>query len=78
MSSTDIDEPELTAEEKRAVASLKRLAGRWPRSLTVASMGGSLVVVRTGDERFDYGGSLERQEAVVADIYGIPNTGGDW
>lgn len=68
----------MTPEEEAAVRSLQRLAKKWPKTLTLASMGGSLVVVHTDDERFDYGGSLERQDAVLADISGIPNTGGDW
>lgn len=72
------DEPELTAAERRAIRALQALARRWPRSLTLASMGGSLVVVRTGDGRFAEGDGLERLDAVVADIDGIPNTGGDW
>lgn len=58
----DSEESGLTASEAKAVASLQRLAHRWPKSLTLASMCGSLVVVHTDDERFD----------------GIPNTGGDW
>lgn len=69
---------ELTPEEQRAIRALKNLAQRWPRSLTLASMGGDLVVVRTSDPVFLSGDSLERQEAAIADIHGIPNTGGDW
>lgn len=73
----DANEP-LTSAEKRAIESLQRLARRWPQSLTLASMGGSLVVVHSDDDQFSYGSSLERQDAVLADIDGIPNTGGDW
>ncbi|XKH58532.1 hypothetical protein LG293_15885 (plasmid) [Citricoccus nitrophenolicus] len=72
------DEPELTDAESKAIRSLQRLAKTWPRSLTVASMGGSLVVVHTNDDRFDSERTLERHEAILADISGIPNTGGDW
>ena len=72
------DEIELTEAEEKAIASLRRLAKRWPKSLTLASMGGSLVVVRTNDERFDSSSTLERAEAELAEIRGIPNTGGDW
>lgn len=68
----------LTEFEAKAVLSLQRLAKRWPKTLTLASMGGNLVVVHTNSDEFDYGSSLERQDAVLADIYGIPNTGGDW
>lgn len=69
---------DLSPDETSAIRGLQRLARRWPRSLTLASMGGSLVVVRTGDDRFVDGDALERQDAVLADIEGIPNTGGDW
>lgn len=69
---------ELTDEEERAIAALQRVARRWPQSLTLVSMGGSLSVIRTDDERFDSSSTAERGEAVVVDIYGIPNDGGDW
>ncbi len=75
------DEPDLTLtpQERRAIRSLHSLAKRWPRSLTLASMGGTLVVVHTADERFHSDDGVERQEAIVADgFYGIPNDGGDW
>jgi hypothetical protein len=79
VSDHDIDnEPELTPDERRAIASLRRLAARWPRTLTLASMGGDLAIVRTGDPRFLGDDSAGRQEAIVADVRGIPNTGGDW
>ena len=66
--------------EEQAIRSLQRLAKKWPQSLTLLSMGGTLSVVHTDDDRWNgYGnGTLERQEAVIADIYGIPNDGGDW
>jgi hypothetical protein len=71
---------ELSDEERKAIASLQRLAKRWPRSLTLASMGGQLVVVHTDSPVFQEldGSNLNRHEAVLADIHGIPNTGGDW
>lgn len=68
----------LTSEEVRAITSLTRLAARWPRTLRLASMGGSLVVVLSDDARFLSDDPGTRQAAVVADITGIPNTGGDW
>ena len=77
-SSTDAGSA-LTKVEASAIRSLQRLAKNWPQSLTLASMGGTLVVVRTGDARFDYGEGSEREDAVLSsDFYGIPNTGGDW
>lgn len=68
----------LTVEEDKAIRSLERLAKRWPRSLTLVSMGGSLHVVHTADERMGAPGNIERAEAVLAGIVGIPNDGGDW
>jgi hypothetical protein len=66
----------LTAEESAAIASLRRLASRWPRTLMLASMDGELVVIRNDDARMD--GSAIDQDAIVAEIKGIPNTGGGW
>jgi hypothetical protein len=68
-----------TTEERQAVESLRRLARRWPRTLTLASMGGSLVVVHSDDKAFSDGWNpAERSVNVLAHIDGIPNTGGDW
>lgn len=72
------EDKSLRPEELRAINALHGLARRWPKSLTLVSMGGTLSVVRTDDERFDSASGIERQEAVLADITGIPNTGGDW
>lgn len=72
------DGHDCTPEERKAIDALKRLARRWPRTLTLASMGGELVVVKTADDRFLSSDTNERHESVVADIRGIPNTGGDW
>lgn len=69
---------DLTDDEAKAIASLERLAKRWPKTLRLVSMSGDLAVVHTKDDRFLSDDSLERQEAVLADIRGIPNTGGDW
>jgi hypothetical protein len=66
----------LTAEESTTIASLRRLALRWPRTLMLASMDGELVVIRNDDARMD--GSAIDQDAIVAEIKGIPNTGGGW
>lgn len=69
---------DLTDPELAAIASLQRLAKRWPQSLKLVSMDGNLSVIRADDPRMlaDYG--PERQEAVIADIDGIPNDGGGW
>lgn len=62
----------LTDEERRAIAALERLAKRWPRSLKLASMDGSLLVYRSGDAPDEVG-----EDGAVADLgSSIPNTGG--
>lgn len=68
---------DLTPEEASVVRSLQRLAKRWPQSLTLVSMGDTLSVIHTRDRRYDADGWVHH-EAVLADIDGIPNTGGDW
>lgn len=70
-----IDEFDLTEDEARAITSLQRLARSWPSSLMLASMAGQLHVMRRADA---LAGDGLNQDAVVADISGIPNTGGDW
>jgi hypothetical protein len=73
---------DLTDDERRAIASLNRLAKRWPRTLTLVSMGGGLYVIRSDDERFhvehDGLNGLTRADAIIDTILGIPNDGGDW
>lgn len=78
MVSMNIDPDVLTDDEQKAIASLKRLARKWPRSLTLVSMGGALAIIHTGDPRFLEDSALERHDAILDDIRGIPNTGGDW
>lgn len=67
----------VTDEERAAIRSLQRLARRWPQSLMIASMGGALVVVPTDDHERENGDGVD-PDKVLADINGIPNTGGDW
>ncbi|GEL46604.1 hypothetical protein CHO01_17200 [Cellulomonas hominis] len=74
----DTDEKPLSPDEQRAIRSLRALAKRWPRTLTLASKGGELVVLRTRDPRFDSDRTLERHQAITTEVRGIPNTGGDW
>jgi hypothetical protein len=69
---------ELTPGEARAIAALRRLARRWPPTLELISMGGGLHVIHTSDPRYSMPHGVDRQEAVLADIDGIPNDGGDW
>jgi hypothetical protein len=68
----------VTEQEARAIQSLHRLAERWPQTLKLVSMGGSLYVVHANDARFHDEDSRIRGEAVLDSIDGIPNDGGDW
>lgn len=72
------DEFNLTAEEAKVIASLQRLAKRWPNTLRLVSMDGSLHVVRADDDRFHSEDSMERVQSIIADIHGIPHEGGAW
>jgi hypothetical protein len=60
----------LTCAERNAVAALRRLAKRWPKTLTLFSWSGTLAVFKPGDDR-------TYEEATVTTIRGIPNDGGD-
>lgn len=69
----------MTSEEQRAVASLRRLASRWPRSLWLFSADGTLYVMRVGEDGrpvFTASGTYD-DEYVVA-VIDIPNDGGGW
>lgn len=68
---------DLTDEERRVIASLQRLARHWPASLMLISMEGGLHVIRTGDPQYSPDAGVE-QEAIIADIDGIPDDGGAW
>jgi hypothetical protein len=72
------NDDELTPDEVRAIQALERLSKRWPRSLTLMSMGGGLCVKHTGDPRFDEAFSVDRAGCVLYSFVGIPNDGGDW
>lgn len=71
--------PELTPEEKRAIAGLKRIAKKWPKTLWLFSASGTLCVMRTDDdgERAHTRGAGVDPDFVVETIQ-IPNDGGDW
>lgn len=65
-----VDELMLTLDEQTAIRSLKRLAKKWPKTLTLFSWSGSLCV-------FKLDGKRTLSEATVTKIFGIPNDGGD-
>lgn len=58
----------LTIEEQKIIASLQRLANKWPDSLQLFSWSGALVIIKedANGAKYDVGG-----------ITGIPNDGGD-
>lgn len=69
----------LTAEEKKAVAALKRVAKKWPQSLWLFSANGDLCVMRYGpDGQRVMDGSGISQAYEIDKIDNIPNDGGDW
>lgn len=69
MPRTDQD---LTPVEKRAIATLKKLAKAWPKTLVLFSLSGTLVVM-------DYDDFQQRSSSAewLASIQGIVNDGGD-
>ena len=72
-------EPRLTAEEKKAIASLQALAKTWPKSLWLFSASGTLNVMKRdaqGQMAETPSGGVD-QEYSVAKV-NIANDGGDW
>ena len=69
----------LTKEEKAAIATLKSLAKRWPKTLWLFSADGVLHVMRKGAgglPMMTESGGVDRDG--VVDIIDIRNDGGDW
>jgi hypothetical protein len=74
-------EYELSADERRVIDALKRVAKQWPETLWLYSADGTLCVMRKGEDgkhamRPDDIDSVD-QRYVLARI-GIENSGGDW
>lgn len=69
----------ITYEEREAVASLKSLSKRWPKSLWLFSANGTLNVMKKkrGGKRATLPGGGMDPAYVVATIP-IENDGGDW
>jgi hypothetical protein len=70
----------LTVEEKKAIAELKKLAPKWPKSLWLYSASGSLHVMKlneNGEHAMTIDGGAD-SEYIVESIRGIDNDGGDW
>lgn len=70
----------LTAQEARAIRSLKRLASKWPDTLMLFSNSGTLEVLRLAEDgttaRVNGHGSDIDERALVAEVR-IRNDGGD-
>lgn len=73
---------ELTKEEKNAIASLKRLAKRWPETLWLFSASGTLCVMRLGENGEQVHGKGFAGESFDPEYYvdeiNITNDGGDF
>ena len=73
---------EPTNEERRAIATLKRLAKRWPDSLWLFSASGTLNVMRLRQDGEKARGGDNAPDAFDPDYclapLDIPNDGGDW
>lgn len=79
---------QVSDDESKAIASLKRVAAKWPKSLWLYSASGSLHVMKMrsdgkravingcGTGRGGDGGM--DADYIVATIKGIENDGGDW
>lgn len=73
-------DPRLTPEEKQAIASLKRLAKTWPKSLWLFAGDGGLSVMRyeNGKYRAVLPGGGMNPAYLVERISSIDAEGGDW
>lgn len=69
-----------TPEEAKAIASLKRIAKKWPKTLWLFSASGSLNVMRCGPDGEHVmnksNGGVDQDYSL--DTINIPNSGGDW
>lgn len=75
---TGTNDDELTLTEVRVIQALARLSRRWPQTLKLVSMGGSLHAIHAADDRFHHHDHIVRAEAVLYTFENIPNDGGDW
>lgn len=73
------DGRELNQREVAVIADLQKVARKWPQGLYLASMAGTLHVMRVGEDGDRVvlpGGGLDPEYSV--DTVRIENTGGDW
>lgn len=71
---------EVNSCERKAIASLKRVARKWPKTLWLFSGSGMLYVMKKGSDGNTVMTNLGGvdQEYIVDRIAGISNDGGDW
>ena len=70
----------LTKEEKNAIASLRRMAAKWPRSLWIFAAAGSCCVMKKGPDGRQFtgfGGGVDPDYHVTT-VKEMPIDGGDW
>ena len=69
-----------TPEEKRAIASLKRVANKWPDSLWIFASDQGLTVMRNNDEgkHATLGVGKGMNPDYILDFIRIDAEGGDW
>jgi hypothetical protein len=74
-----VSDLKLTREEHAAIATLERLAKRWPKSLWLFSANGELNVMRyaaDGQRGVEPNGGIDQTFSVAT--IDINNDGGDW
>ena len=70
---------DLTEEERKAIASLKRVAQKWPESLWLFAGNGSLCVMKKGEDGERVMNDTECvDESYCVDTIDIENDGGDF
>jgi hypothetical protein len=69
---------EKTQEEEKAIAALKALAKKWPKTLWLFSASGTLSVMKkkNGEHVLTPGGGMDPD--FLVDTVDIENDGGDW
>lgn len=69
----------LTDDERRAIASLRRLEKQWPKSLWLFSASGSLLIMKKGDDgKQKYTPYGAPDPACIVGTVNIENDGGDF
>lgn len=70
--------PDLTIAERLAIASFKRLAKRWPKSLWLFAGSGGVHILRAAEDGSHVHVGEGIDQDFVVDHVDIPADGGDW